>query len=225
MSGISLQGLSLKPEFTYMASLVCKLTLGRLSNLPSTGTTTQLLCLVGIYVHSGDRQLGLHVASTLTPLSRTGSEIFVFLLLFVQGWGLIFGFCHHCQVLAQKFWCHEICHSQKATKMTSEGPPPPGSLSTTGGATHQACVWYLLWTHTWRRPWRCPLSCFESEPKQKNRKQISSEKTQIWMHPAHLRELPWLPPSQVCSRSRPPPKVYRALLLALTPPPVFLYSL
>lgn len=176
MSGISLQGLSLKPEFTHMASLVCKLTLGRLSNLPSTGTTTQLLCLVGIYVHSGDRQLGLHVASTLTPLSRTGSEIFVFLLLFVQGWGLIFGFCHHCQVLAQKFWCHEICHSQKATKMTSEGPPPPGSLSTTGGATHQACVWYLLWTHTWRRPWRCPLSCFESEPKQKNRKQISSER-------------------------------------------------
>lgn len=30
----------LKPEFTNMASLVCKLTLGRLSNLPSTGMTT-----------------------------------------------------------------------------------------------------------------------------------------------------------------------------------------
>lgn len=40
MSGTSLQGLSLKPEFTHMASLVCKLTLGRLSNLPSTGMTT-----------------------------------------------------------------------------------------------------------------------------------------------------------------------------------------
>lgn len=67
------------------------LTLGRLSNLPSTGMTTQLLCPVGIYVHFRDRKLGLHIASTLTPLSRTGSEIFVFLLFF-QGVGVDFWF-------------------------------------------------------------------------------------------------------------------------------------